>query len=113
MNRATKSQPGGFAPDPARARLTQAAGELVRDRLRFAAPFLVVGLGSFLILTGLAGFTSALTGYWVGPFSLLSVLVMAYLPAVGIVSLLYSRRARLWDEKAAALVNDLVREIAL
>jgi uncharacterized membrane protein (DUF485 family) len=98
---------GAHPAGAARALLLAAARDLVFERLSFAAPFVLICLISFMSLTALTGFSSILTGLWVGPISLLSVLLLAHIPAIGLLTLVYERRARAWDRKSAELLRSL------
>lgn len=98
----------GVAGATARAELAATAQGLLRERLRFAAPFVLVSQLTFLTLTVLAGFTSLLDGLWVGPFSLLSVLLVAHIPAVALCSSAYTSRARIWDESGARALHAIL-----
>jgi len=96
--------------DEAKARLSDAAGHLVEERLRFATPFVLAALGSFMVITLLAGFTTFFDNLWVGPFSLLSVLLMSYVPLSCLMTWIYSRRAHEWDVRSAELLGKLTGE---
>lgn len=87
-------------PPPA---LVDAAERLVRERLRFSIPVAVLGLGAFIVISALAGFTDALAPPVIAPMSLNLLLLMLLVPYVWVLALLYRRRADRWDARAAEI----------
>lgn len=103
MKREDNVEPSASRCDSDRARLAASARDLVRRRLTFALPYVIVSLGSYLAVAVLAAFTEVFSERWVGPLSLLAAILLAFIPVVGVCASIYARRAQTWDRIAASL----------
>lgn len=101
------SMPGhpalGAGPVGGTQALAEAAGGLVRERLRFALPTVAISLGAYVAIAVLTGFTDVLATPIAGVASLALLLLMLLVPLTWLIALAYRRRADRWDALAAEI----------
>lgn len=89
--------------------LVAAADRLVRERLRFGIPAAAIGLGAYVTIAALTGFTDVLEVPVAGAMSLALLMLMLLVPLAWGLALLYRRRADRWDAAAAAIRESAAR----